>query len=238
MRQPADGIEQRLSRSMRILLVEDDRRVASFIEKGLKAERYSVDVAADGAAGLEMGRSGLYDLVILDVLLPLYSGIEVCGKLREAGVKSPILMLTARDSVEDKVTGLRAGADDYLTKPFAFEELLARIEALLRRPAELELSPTLRVADLVLDKNTHQVSRAGKAISLTPTEFNLLEYLMRRPGRVLSRTLIEEQVWSYHHDPSSNIVDVYIRRLRQKIDDGFGAKLLHTVRGAGYRLGG
>ncbi|MFQ5931344.1 MAG: response regulator transcription factor [Nitrospiraceae bacterium] len=221
---------------MRLLLVEDDRRVGQFIKKGLEAERYSVDVAADGEQGVEMGLSEPYDLIILDLILPVRSGIGVCRELRKEGIKSPILMLTARDSIEDKVTGFETGADDYLTKPFAFEELLARIQALLRRPAELELAPTLQVADLVLDKNTHEVRRAGKPIELTPTEFALLEYLMRRPNRVLSRTIIEEQVWSYHHDPSSNVVDVYVRRLRRKIDHGFEQQLIHTVRGAGYTI--
>ncbi len=222
---------------MRVLLVEDDVRVARFIRKGLMAERYAVDVAADGPNAIEMGLSGFYDVIILDVLLPVCDGLQVCRRLRAEGVKSPILMLTAKDAVEDKIGGLQVGADDYLTKPFAFEELLARLQALLRRPAELDISATLQVADLVLDKNTHEVTRAGKVIALTATEFGLLEYLMRRPGRVLSRTLIQEQVWSYHHDPSSNVVDVYIRRLRQKIDAGSARKLIHTVRGAGYRFG-
>ncbi len=222
---------------MRVLLVEDDVRVARFIRKGLMAERYAVDVAADGPNAIEMGLSGFYDVIILDVLLPVCDGLQVCRRLRAEGVKSPILMLTAKDAVEDKIGGLEVGADDYLTKPFAFEELLARLQALLRRPAELDISATLQVADLVLDKNTHEVTRAGKVIALTATEFGLLEYLMRRPGRVLSRTLIQEQVWSYHHDPSSNVVDVYIRRLRQKIDAGSARKLIHTVRGAGYRFG-
>ncbi len=221
---------------MRLLLIEDDRRVARFIQKGLKAERHRVELATTGPDGIEMGLTGVYDLILLDLILPGETGIEVCRQLRENQIKTPILMLTAKDSVEDKVTGLGVGADDYLTKPFAFEELLARIQALLRRPGELDLLPTLTVADLALDKNTHEVKRAGNVIELTATEFALLEYLMRRPNRVLSRTLIEEQVWDYHFDPSSNVVDVYIRRLRQKIDDGFPQPLIHTVRGAGYML--
>ena len=222
---------------MRLLLVEDDPRVSGFIKKGLEAERYSVDIAADGEQGLDMGLSGLYDLVILDVLLPVRSGIELCREFRANDIKAPVLMLTAKDTVEDKVAGFGVGADDYLTKPFAFEELLARVQALLRRPREMALSPVLQIADLSLDMNTHEIARADKSIELTPTEYSLLEYLMRRPNRVLSRTLIEEQVWSYHHDPSSNVVDVYIRRLRAKIDDGFEHKLIHTKRGSGYLFG-
>lgn len=222
---------------MRLLLIEDDERVASFIRKGLEAERYTVDLASDGELGLEMGLSKLHDLILLDIMLPILNGTEVCRELRRASIETPILMLTAKDSVEDKVANLKTGADDYLTKPFAFEELLARIQALLRRPVAMELAPTLLVADLLLDKNTHEVSRAGKPIEMTPTEFALLEYLMLHPNRVLSRSLIEEQVWNYHHDPSSNIVDVYVRRLRQKVDEGSELKLIHTVRGIGYRLG-
>lgn len=221
---------------MHLLLIEDDQRVARFIQKGLKAERHRVELATTGPVGIEMGLTGVYDLILLDLILPGETGIEVCRQLRENQIKTPILMLTAKDSVEDKVTGLGVGADDYLTKPFAFEELLARIQALLRRPRELDLLPTLTVADLALDKNTHEVKRAGNVIELTATEFALLEYLIRRPNRVLSRTLIEEQVWDYHFDPSSNVVDVYIRRLRQKIDYGFPQPLIHTVRGAGYML--
>lgn len=221
---------------MRLLLIEDDRRVASFVQKGLEAERYKVEVAADGEQGIEMALTGLYDLILLDILLPARNGIDVCRSLRERGIRTPILMLTAKDTLEDKVTGLGAGADDYLTKPFAFEELLARIQALLRRPGGLELAPALEALDLVLDKNTHEVTRAGRPIELTRTEFILLEYLMRRPNRVLSRAMIMDQVWDYQHDPSTNVVDVYIRRLRRKIDHGFGCKLIHTVRGAGYML--
>ncbi len=221
---------------MRLLLVEDDSRVARFIKKGLEAERYQVDVATDGHHGIDMGQAGTYDLIILDIILPTTSGIQVCQYLRSKGIQTPILMLTAKDAVEDRVTGLGVGADDYLTKPFAFEELVARVQALLRRRGELDLAPTLRVADLVLNRNTHEVRRAGRLIQLTPTEFALLEYLMRRSNRVLSRTMIEEQVWGYQHDPLTNVVDVYIRRLRQKIDHGFPHPLIHTVRGIGYQL--
>jgi DNA-binding response OmpR family regulator len=215
---------------MRLLLIEDDRRVARFIRKGLEAERYRIEVAFDGQRGIDMGLTESYDLILLDVILPIKTGIDVCRELRKEGVKTPILMLTAKDTLEDKVAGLGIGADDYLTKPFAFEELVARIQALLRRHGEPDLTPTLEAADLVLDKNTHEVRRAGKPIELTPTEFALLEYFMRR------RTVIQEQVWDYHHDPSSNVVDVYIRRLRQKIDRGFERQLIHTIRGVGYTL--
>lgn len=223
---------------MRLLLVEDDSRVARFIRKGLEAENYQVDVASDGDLGIDMGSTDVYGAILLDVILPKQNGVEVCRILREQGIKTPILMLTAKDTLEDKVSGLGVGADDYLTKPFAFEELLARIQALLRRPRTLELAPTIRVADLVLDKNTRRVDRADVAIELTATEFALLEYLMRRSDRVLSRTLIQEQVWGYQHDPSSNVVDVYIRRLRNKIDRDFSRQLIHTVRGVGYVLKG
>ncbi len=223
---------------MRLLLVEDDSRVAKFIRKGLEAENYQVDVASDGELGVEMGVTDVHAVILLDVMLPRKSGVEVCRTLREQGVKTPILMLTAKDTLQDKLTGLGVGADDYLTKPFAFEELLARIQALLRRPQTLELAPTIQVADLALDKNTRKVHRAEVPIELTATEFALLEYLMRRPDRVLSRTLIQEQVWGYQHDPSSNVVDVYIRRLRNKIDREFNHQLIHTVRGAGYVLKG
>ena len=221
---------------MRLLLVEDDHRVARFVQKGLEAERFRVDIAADGEHGVELGLTGVYDVILLDLILPAKDGIKVCQELRRAGINTPILMLTAKDTVEDKVLGLGVGADDYLTKPFAFEELLARIQALVRRPQELDLSPAVEVADLTLDKNTHELVRAGKPIELTPTEFALIEYLMRNPNRVLSRTMIEERVWGYRHDPLTNVVDVYIGRLRQKIDRGFDPPLIHTVRGAGYML--
>lgn len=221
---------------MRVLLIEDDTRVSTFIKKGLEAERHQVDIAADGETGAEQGLTGKYDLIILDLLLPGKDGIEVCRQLRGEGIKAPVLMLTAKDSVADKVTGLEAGADDYLTKPFAFEELVARIQALSRRGGDLDLAPVLEVADLALDRNSHEVSRAGRPITLTPTEFSLLEFFMQRPNRVLSRPMIEQHVWDYHHDPLTNVVDVYIRRLRQKMDHGFDRQLIHTLRGVGYML--
>ncbi len=221
---------------MRVLLIEDDDRVSGFIKKGLEAERHQVELAADGVTGAEMGLNGKFDLIILDLLLPGKDGIEVCRQLRGEGIQVPVLMLPAKDSVEEKVTGLEAGADDYLTKPFAFEELVARIQALSRRGGELDLAPVLEVADVALDRNSHEVSRAGQPIQLTPTEFSLLEFFMQRPNRVLSRPMIEEHVWDYHHDPMTNVVDVYIRRLRQKMDQDFDSQLIHTMRGVGYML--
>jgi heavy metal response regulator len=220
---------------MRILLVEDDKKVASFIRKGLEEEGYAVDVAADGEAGLFMGLDRLHDLIILDVMLPKKPGFQVLRELRQAKVATPVLMLTARDTVEDKVQGLDAGADDYLTKPFVFAELLARVRALLRRRAEAR-SPRLQVANLVLDPATRSVTRGGQPITLTNREFALLEYLMRNAGRVLTRTAITEHVWDYDFDSGTNVIDVYVNYLRKKIDAGHEPKLLHTVRGAGYVL--
>ena len=220
---------------MRILLVEDDKKVASFIRKGLEEEGYAVDVAAEGEAGLFMGLDRLHDLIILDVMLPKKPGFQVLRELRQAKVATPVLMLTARDTVEDKVQGLDAGADDYLTKPFIFAELLARVRALLRRRAEAR-SPRLQVADLVLDPATRSVTRGGQPITLTNREFALLEYLMRNAGRVLTRTAITEHVWDYDFDSGTNVIDVYVNYLRKKIDAGHEPKLLHTVRGAGYVL--
>ena len=220
---------------MRILLVEDDRKVASFIRKGLAEEGYAVDTAADGETGLAMGLDRLHDLIILDVMLPAKPGFQVVRELRQAKVSTPILLLTARDAVEDKVQGLDVGADDYHTKPFAFAELLARVRALLRRGGEGR-PPALQVADLILDPATRTVRRGGEAIPLTNREFALLEYLMRNPGRVLTRTMIAEKVWDYSFDSETNVIDVYVNYLRKKIDAGRPSKLLHTVRGVGYVL--
>lgn len=220
---------------MRLLVVEDNPKMASLVREGLEHERYQVEVAADGERAIEMGLSGRHDLILLDLRLPVISGIEVCQQLREQGVCTPILVVTALDSVEDRVKGLEAGADDYLCKPFALQELVARVRALLRRWGS-QPGPSLRMADLVLDGATHEVKRAGELIHLTPKEFTLLEYLMRRGGRVVTRAMIEEQVWGYRHDPLTNVVDVYIGRLRQKIDHGYSHPLLHTIRGVGYRL--
>ncbi|MBI3122579.1 MAG: response regulator transcription factor [candidate division NC10 bacterium] len=220
---------------MRILVVEDDRKVAGFIRKGLTEEGYAVDVASDGETGLAMGLDRLHDVIVLDVMLPGMPGFQVVRELRQAKVTTPVLLLTARDAVEDKVQGLDAGADDYLTKPFAFAELLARIRALLRRGTAAR-APLLQVADLTLDPATRTVTRGREAISLTNREFALLEYLMRSAGRVLTRTMIAEHVWDYSFDSGTNVIDVYVNYLRKKIDAGRERKLIHTVRGVGYVL--
>jgi heavy metal response regulator len=220
---------------MRILLVEDDRKVASFIRKGLMEEGHAVDVASEGETGLAMGLDRLHDIIILDVMLPGKPGFQVVRELRQAKVPTPVLLLTARDGVEDKVQGLDAGADDYLTKPFAFAELLARVRALLRRGTAAQ-APLLQVTDLTLDPAKRTVKRGGEVISLTNREFALLEYFMRNPGRVLTRTMIAEHVWDYSFDSDTNVIDVYVNYLRRKIDTGREQKLLHTVRGVGYVL--
>jgi len=223
---------------MRVLLVEDDQRIVDFVQRGLKAEGYVVEVARSGLEAIALGKEGKFQIIILDLGLPDLNGRQVCEQLRSTGVGTPILMLTARDTVQDKVTGLRSGADDYMTKPFAFEELLARIEVLIRRRGG-EIKPEvkeLRIADLILNMETHEVRRGETLIDLTPKEFALLEYFMRMPGKVLSRTRILEQVWGYSADPLTNVVDVYIRQLRRKIDDDYEIKLLITVRGYGYKL--
>ena len=220
---------------MRILLVEDDRKVASFIRKGLMEEGYAVDVAPDGETGLAMGLDRPHDVIVLDVMLPGKSGVQVVRDLRQAKVATPVLLLTARDAVEDKVQGLDAGADDYLTKPFAFAELLARVRALLRRGATTQV-PLIQVADLTLDPARRTVRRGGEPIPLTNREFALLEYFMRNPGRVLTRTMITEHVWDYSFDSDTNVIDVYVNYLRRKIDAGRERKLIHTVRGVGYVL--
>ena len=218
---------------MRILVVEDERKVAKFIQQGLEEEHYAVDVANDGERGLQMADAENYDLIILDVMLPKMSGLEMVNTLRAKAKTTPVLMLTARASTEDKVAGLDSGADDYLTKPFAFEELLARVRSLLRRGAA-EKSIILRVADLELDTVKHKAKRGGKTIELTAKEYSLLEYLMRNSDRVLSRTIISEHIWDYNFDTGTNIIDVYVNHLRNKIDEGFELKLIHTVRGVGY----
>jgi two-component system OmpR family response regulator len=223
---------------MRILLVEDDQRIVDFVQRGLKAEGYMVEAARSGMEAISLATEGKFQAIILDLGLPDLNGRQVCERLRATGVDTPILMLTARDTVQDKVTGLRSGADDYMTKPFSFEELLARIEVLMRRRgggSKPEVKE-LQVADLVLNLETHEVRRGETLIDLTPKEFSLLECFMRMPGKVLSRTRILEQVWGYSADPLTNVVDVYIRQLRRKIDDDFDLKLLKTVRGFGYKL--
>jgi heavy metal response regulator len=220
---------------MRLLVVEDEKKVASFIKKGLEEEGYVVDLSADGKSGLDMALNQVHDLIILDLHLPKKSGLRVLQELREEKVNTPVLLLTVRAAVEDKVLGLDAGADDYLTKPFAFQELLARVRALLRRRAEAE-AVILRVADLTLDPARRLVSRGEGKIELTPREFTLLDYLMRNPGRVLTRTMIAERVWGYDFDPTTNVIDVYVNYLRKKVDADREPKLIHTVRGVGYVL--
>ena len=220
---------------MKILVVEDEEKLARTLQRGLKEEGHAVDVALDGEEGEYLAEVNEYDLIILDVLLPKKNGITVCRELRERGINTPILMLTAKDAVEDKVRGLDAGADDYLTKPFSFEELLARVRALLRRASDVK-TPILRIADLELDPMSRRVTRAGKPIKLTSKEYALLEYMMRNPNRVLTRMRIGEHVWDMNFDPESNVIDVYISHLRAKIDRGFDKPLIHTIRGQGYML--
>lgn len=223
---------------LRILLVEDDKRITDFVERGLKTEGYSIDVANCGLDAIAIATENKFQAIILDLGLPDLNGREVCERLRQKAIDTPILMLTARDTVQDKVTGLRSGADDYMTKPFAFEELLARIEVLVRRRSgEVKLDlKELKMADLSLNIATHEVKRGKTNIELTPKEFALLECFMRMPDKVLSRTRILEQVWGYSADPLTNVVDVYIRQLRRKIDDDHQLKLLKTVRGYGYKM--
>jgi two-component system, OmpR family, response regulator len=220
---------------MRILVIEDDPTVGQYVKRGLEEHRWAVDLVADGQEGEERASSEAYDLVILDMRLPTKSGTEVLHSLRAKGFERPVLVLTAQDAVDAKVATLRAGADDYVTKPFAFEELLARVEALARRPRALA-SPVLRVGDLEIDQATREVRRGGVPIEVTPKEYTVLEYLARHAGRVMSRTLITEYAWGYHFDPGTNIVDVVINHLRKKIDAGHARKLITTVRGVGYVL--
>ena len=218
---------------MKVLVIEDDPTVGRFVKRGLEEQRYTVDLVADGDEGERLAASQPYDLVVLDLRLPKRSGIDVLRNLRAKGFQKPVLVLTAQDAVDAKVETLRAGADDYVTKPFAFEELLARVEALSRRPRAIA-APVLKVADLALDIDSHEVSRAGRAIELTPKEFLVLEYLMRHAGKVMSRTLITEYAWGYHFDSGTNIVDVVINHLRKKVDGAGRKKLITTVRGVGY----
>jgi two-component system copper resistance phosphate regulon response regulator CusR len=220
---------------MRVLVVEDEPRVADFVAKGLREQGYAVDVAQDGEEALYKAAVSEYDAAILDVMLPLKNGLAVCRELRAAGSKILVLMLTARDAVEDRVTGLDFGADDYLTKPFDFKELLARLRALLRRAQQVR-PEILSAGDLRLNTTSHAVSRGGRAISLTAKEYSLLEFLMLRAGKVVGRAEIAEHVWDENFDPFSNLIEVYVRRLRKKIDDRSGSALIHTRRGEGYIL--
>jgi len=219
---------------MRILLIEDEKSVAAFIKKGLEEELYSVDVATDGEEGLLSALSTPYDVIVLDVVLPLVNGLEVCKAIRQKGIKTPVMMLTARDSVTDKVIGLDSGADDYLTKPFIFDEFLARIRALLRRKG-IEIAE-LQCKDLRIDVLSHKASIADKELTLRPKEFAILEYLVRNKGRVLSRTQILENVWGYNFDPATNIVDVHIKSLREKIHAASDEDYIRTIRGIGYSI--
>ena len=218
---------------MKILVIEDDPTVGQYVKRGLEEQRWGVDLVTDGEEGESRAAAEQYDLVVLDMRLPGRSGMEVLRAIRARGFERPVLVLTAQDAVDAKVEAFRAGADDYVTKPFAFEELLARVEALSRRTPTMS-APVLKVADLSLDKNTRTVTREGEAIELTPKEYTVLEYLMRHAGRVMSRTLITEYAWGYHFDPGTNIVDVVINHLRKKIDSSRPVKLIHTVRGVGY----
>ena len=220
---------------MRILVVEDEKKVASFIKQGLEEEGYAVDWAADGQEGLTLALDGVHDLIVLDLNLPKIDGLEVLQELRKAKIKAPVLLLTIRAMIEDKVLGLDAGADDYLTKPFSFQELLARIRALFRRRLEAEPA-LLQIADLTLDPSRRVVRRGAEKIDLSTKEFALLDYFMRNPGRVLTRTMIAEHVWDYDFDTATNVIDVYVNFLRKKIDADRAVKLIHTVRGVGYMM--
>jgi heavy metal response regulator len=220
---------------MRILVIEDEKKVASFIKKGLEEEHYAVDTAYDGEAGLYMVEVNEYDLVVLDLMIPKIDGLEVLKRTRKSKNYVPILVLTARDTADDIVKGLDSGSDDYLTKPFNFTVFLARIRALLRRE-RIEKEPLLKIADLTLSPVTHKVTRGDKEIELTSKEYALLEYFMRNPERVLTRTMISEHIWDYHFDSLTNVVDVYVNYLRKKVDKDFEPKLIHTIRGVGYIL--
>ena len=221
---------------MRVLLVEDEHKISAYVKRGLEESNYAVDAAYTGREALDYAEAASYDVIILDILLPELDGLTVCGELRRRGDRTPVLMLTARDAVDDRVRGLDAGADDYLVKPFAMKELLARLRALTRRGNDQPRSPIIEYADLMLDTRTHQVRRAGHLIELAAKEYAVLECLLREPERVLTRTQIAEHVWNYDTFNQSNVVDVYLRNLRRKIDDPFEKKLFHTIRGAGYCL--
>jgi heavy metal response regulator len=222
---------------MRILVIEDEKKIADLMRRGLKEELYAVDIAPDGEKGEFLAATNQYDVIILDVMLPKISGIDLCRSLREKKILTPVIMVTAKDAVSDKVKGLDAGADDYITKPFAFEELLARIRAILRKRDD-KISTKLQVADLELDLISHRVTRSGKEVPLTAKEYSLLEYLMRNAGGVVTRTMISEHVWDINFDTDTNVIDVYINYLRKKIDDGHKISLIHTMRGRGYILKG
>ncbi len=221
---------------MRLLLIEDDHKIASFVIKGFKAAGFAVDHAVDGISGLDLGLTEPYDVIIVDLMLPKLDGLAVIENLRRQKVETPVIILSAKDSVDDRVKGLRIGSDDYLSKPFAFAELLARVRALMRRGGGISDVTHLKVGDLSLDLVTREVTRQGRRIDLQPLEYSLLAYLMRNADKVVSRTMIMERVWDYNFDPQTNVVEARICRLRDKIDKGFASKLIHTVRGVGYVL--
>jgi two-component system OmpR family response regulator len=242
MRDNIDGVTGRLAdqppqvqrATMRLLIIEDDRDAADYLVKAFREVGHVADRATDGEEGLAMALDGQYDVLIVDRMLPKRDGLSLIGSLRSQSVETPVLILSALGQVDDRVTGLRAGGDDYLPKPYAFSELLARVEALARRSKPGEAETVYRVGDLELDRLSHQVTRGGEEIVLQPREFRLLEYLMKHAGQVVTRTMLLENVWDYHFDPQTNVIDVHISRLRSKIDKGFTQALLHTVRGAGY----
>jgi two-component system OmpR family response regulator len=223
-------------KTMRVLVIEDDRETAQFLQRSLKENGHMADVAGDGETGLALAREGGWDVLIVDRMLPRLDGLSLISTLRAEGSRTPVLILSALGEVDDRVRGLRAGGDDYLTKPYAYTELLARIEALARRPTPEEQVTRYAVGDLTLDRLSHKVARAGQAIILQPREFRLLEYLMRNAGQVVTRTMLLQNVWDYYFDPQTNVIDVHISRLRGKIDKGFAKPLLHTVRGSGYMI--
>jgi len=229
-----DGQDQK--NAMRVLVIEDDRETAQFLQKSLKENGHTADLAGDGEAGLALATDGVYDVLIVDRMLPLLDGLSVIKSLRAEGNRTPVLILSALGEVDDRVKGLRAGGDDYLTKPYAYSELLARVEALGRRTAPEEQQTRISVGDLVLDRLSHRVTRSGEHILLQPREYRLLEYLMQHAGQVVTRTMLLEHVWDYHFDPQTNVIDVHVSRLRAKIDKNFDKPLLHTVRGAGYTI--
>jgi two-component system OmpR family response regulator len=221
---------------MRILLVEDDVKIASFVEKGLRATGYAVDHAHDGETGLHLALNEPYDAAIVDVMLPKLNGLALIGQMRQKKINTPVIILSAKDSVDDRVKGLQTGSDDYMTKPFSFSELLARVQALIRRAGGLSEPTQLAAGNLLMNLLTREVSREGRKIELQPIEFSLLEYLLRNAGRVVSKTMIMEHVWDYNFDPQTNVVEARISRLRDKIDRDFSKKLIHTIRGVGYVL--
>ena len=221
---------------MKILVIEDDREAAQYLAKGLHESGHNVDLAGDGEEGYELARNGTYDVLVVDRMLPKRDGLSIVTDLRSNSNSTPVLILSALGEVDDRVKGLRAGGDDYLAKPYAFSELVARVEALGRRRGTAEVETLLRVGDLELDRLAHRVQRGGTTIPVQPREFRLLEYLMRHAGQVVTRTMLLENVWDYHFDPQTNVIDVHMSRLRSKIDKGFDMPLLHTVRGAGYMI--